>query len=172
MFYNISFFILKQLFEKKMSKLVYVVPTLDACTMLTDPTKIIAYTLAKYLTIPKSLSMPHYRNIISAADTISRNANSPDSLARQMQVELEDCFSRIFNDTMKPTVTVTIDNSPSDNKYTNMNVNIDVSLLSTSGEVYKVNKPFFIDQNNKIIIGTNPMDIDDKNQFDNFSLDN
>ena len=133
----------------------YGVLTLDSVTILTDPDKIIAYTLTKYLTTPKSLSMSYREDIISAADVISKNSIAPDTVANQMEKDIKGCLSRIFNDTMNVNVTVTIDTKDY-NSFTNINANIDVSMQDDTGKVYKVVKPFFVDDNKNIVIGTNP----------------
>lgn len=73
------------------------VPSLEGSTYLTDPQSIIAYTIRRFMRMPRHTVPMMDDHIISLPWLVYENRRDPDTLVSSIQSALQKCLVRIFN---------------------------------------------------------------------------
>jgi hypothetical protein len=107
------------------------VPSLEGGLFLTDPQSIIAYTIRKYMRVPKEAVTLLENMIISIRHQVSLHGGQPDVLTNNIQSDLQNVFDRIFQNERQITVSCTYEMTSS-NTY-DVTMSVIYSLLS--GEI-------------------------------------
>jgi hypothetical protein len=124
------------------------VPSLEGSLYLTDPQSIIAYTLRRFFRTPLH-AVPLVENqIISLPWIVAQFADEPETLTSNIQSQLQNTLTRIFNNERR--VEVSVNQSP--NGSDGYDVTITIMYTTITGEMTGQGVTISLGKNGRLII--------------------
>jgi len=132
------------------------VPSLSGSTFIDDPQSIIAYTLNRFMRMPRHTVPLMDDHIISLPWLAAEYAQDPESLVNQIQSGLQGVFNRVFNG--ERNITVSVNHTLIDS--ISYDVTISVIYTQLSGDIGTLGTTISLDKNSgRLIIPENNIDL-------------
>ena len=132
------------------------VPSLSGSTYIEDPQSIIAYTLNRFMRMPRDTVPLMDDHIISLPWLAAEYSQDPENLTNQIQSALQRVFNRIFNG--ERNITVSVNHSFTDS--ISYDVTMSVIYTKLSGDIGTLGTTISLDKTSgRLIIPENNLDL-------------
>jgi hypothetical protein len=132
------------------------IPSLSGSTYIEDPQSIIAYTLNKFMRMPRHTVPLMDDHIISLPWLVAEYSKDPENLINRIQSDLQKVFNRIFNG--ERTVTVSVNYTLNDS--ISYDVTMSVIYTQLSGDIGTLGTTISLNKDSgRLIIPENNLDL-------------